>query len=85
VFASANGQWGPGHNSFTTTPDGITDLLVYHARNRRELIGTPLSDPDRHTRVQAFTTGPDGLPRFGEPVADGPYRLGDHLPQRRRP
>ena len=25
-------QFGPGHNSFTSTPDG-TDILVYHARN----------------------------------------------------
>lgn len=85
VFASANGQYGPGHNSFTTTPDGITDLLVYHARNYRELQGSPLSDPNRHTRVQAFTTGPDGLPRFGEPVPDGPYALTQHLPTRHRP
>ncbi|HEY8932393.1 MAG TPA: family 43 glycosylhydrolase, partial [Rariglobus sp.] len=27
------GQWGPGHNCFTTTPDRKTDILVYHARN----------------------------------------------------
>lgn len=75
VFASANGQFGPGHNSFTTTQGGRTDLLVYHARNYREIVGDPLHDPNRHTRVQAFGWGPDGLPRFGEPVPDGPYHL----------
>lgn len=74
VLASAQGQWGPGHNSFTTTLDGRLDLLVYHARNRRELQGDPLSDPDRHTRVQVFGWGTDGLPVLGEPAPDGPYR-----------
>lgn len=75
VFTSANGQHGPGHNSFTTTPDGAHDLLVYHARNYAHIVGDPLNDPNRHTRVQAFGWGADGLPSFGQPVADGPYEL----------
>lgn len=75
VFASGNGQYGPGHNSFTSTLDGRTDLLVYHARNYRELIADPLSDPNRHTRVQAFGWTADGFPDFGTPVPDGPYAL----------
>jgi GH43 family beta-xylosidase len=66
-------QFGPGHNSFTTTPDGKTDLLVYHARNYRDIVGDPLNDPNRHARVQAFTWRADGFPDFGTPVADGPY------------
>lgn len=74
VFASANGQFGPGHNSFTTTPDGATDLLAYHARSYERIEGDPLHDPNRHARVQAFGWGADGLPDFGQPVADGPYR-----------
>ena len=69
------GQFGPGHNSFTTTPDGKTDLLVYHARNYRDIVGDPLNDPNRHTRVQAFTWRADGFPDFGAPVADGPYSI----------
>jgi GH43 family beta-xylosidase len=69
------GQYGPGHNSFTTTPDGRTDLLVYHARNYRDIVGDPLNDPNRHARVQAFVWRADGLPDFGTPVADGPYSL----------
>jgi GH43 family beta-xylosidase len=68
-------QFGPGHNSFTTTPDGQTDLLVYHARNYRDIVGDPLNDPNRHTRVQAFGWRSDGFPDFGTPVADGPYSI----------
>lgn len=70
---AAASQFGPGHNSFTTTPDGRTDLLVYHARNYRDIVGDPLNDPNRHTRVQAFGWRTDGFPDFGTPVADGPY------------
>lgn len=73
VFASsdANRQWGPGHNSFTTTPDGKTDVLVYHARNYRDIVGDPLRDPNRHTRAQVIHWRADGTPDFGVPVADG--------------
>jgi GH43 family beta-xylosidase len=74
VFRSSakNGQWGPGHNAFTTTPDGKTDVLVYHARNYREIQGDSLHDPNRHTRAQVIHWRPDGMPDFGEPVADAP-------------
>jgi GH43 family beta-xylosidase len=72
VFRSsaANGQWGPGHNGFTTSRDGKTDILVYHARNYREIVGDPLRDPNRHTRAQAIKWRLDGTPDFGEPAAD---------------
>jgi len=74
VFKSSdtNGQWGPGHNSFTTTPDGRTDILVYHARNYRDIAGDPLRDPKRATRAQVIGWRADGTPDFGEPVADAP-------------
>ena len=77
VFRSseANGQFGPGHNSFTTTPDGRTDILVYHARNYKEIAGDSLANPDRSTRAQVIRWTPDGMPDFGAPVADGPYQL----------
>jgi GH43 family beta-xylosidase len=68
--SAANGQYGPGHNSFTTTPDGKTDILVYHARNYRDIVGEPLRDPNRHTRAQVLRWKADGSPDFGEPVAD---------------
>jgi GH43 family beta-xylosidase len=72
VFRSSeqNGQYGPGHNSFTTTPDGKTDVLVYHARNYRDIQGDPLHDPNRHTRAQAIQWRSDGTPDFGEPAKD---------------
>lgn len=66
----ANGIFGPGHNSFTTTPDGQTDLLVFHARDYAEIKGDPLHDPNRHTRVQAFGWKPDGQPDFGVPLPE---------------
>ena len=75
VLASSRSasQFGPGHNSFTTTPDGKTDVLVYHARNYEHIQGSPLRNPDRATRAQIIHWRPDGSPDFGTPVPDGPY------------
>ncbi|MFZ6756123.1 family 43 glycosylhydrolase [Undibacterium sp. Ji50W] len=66
---AANAQYGPGHNSFTTTPDGKTDVLIYHARDYREIKGDSLYDPNRHTRAQVFYWRADGTPDFGAPGA----------------
>jgi GH43 family beta-xylosidase len=65
------GQFGPGHNSFTVSPEG-DDLLVYHARNYENIVGDPLYDPNRHTRVQKLYWNADGTPHFGIPIPDGP-------------
>jgi GH43 family beta-xylosidase len=65
-----NSQYGPGHNSFTVSEDGIQDILIYHARNYREIVGDPLWDPNRHTRAQVFNWNQDGTPNFGTPVSD---------------
>lgn len=65
------GQYGPGHNCFTTTPDGSRDILVYHARSYKEINGDPLYDPNRHTRAQVLKWNPDGTPDFGIPIPDG--------------
>ncbi len=62
--------YGPGHNSFTVSEDGKTDLIVYHARNYTEITGDPLWDPNRHTRVQAISYDENGMPVFGRPVAE---------------
>ncbi|TMR88467.1 family 43 glycosylhydrolase [Nonomuraea basaltis] len=79
VFASsaATSQYGPGHNSFTTSEDGQSDILVYHDRNYRDISGDPLNDPNRRTRVQKMYWRADGTPDFGIPVPDGvtPVRL----------
>ncbi|MGA5299447.1 family 43 glycosylhydrolase [Nucisporomicrobium flavum] len=61
------GQYGPGHNSFTVGADGVTDVLVYHARDYRDITGDPLYDPNRHTRVQKLGWNADGTPSFGVP------------------
>ncbi|WP_078593924.1 family 43 glycosylhydrolase [Evansella clarkii] len=65
-----NGQYGPGHNSFTVSEDGEKDVLIYHARNYEEIEGDPLYDPNRHTRAQVISWNEDGFPVFGEPVPD---------------
>jgi GH43 family beta-xylosidase len=82
VFRSntATGQYGPGHNSFTVSEDGQSDILVYHDRNYRDISGDPLNDPNRRTRLQKLYWNADGTPNFGIPVADGPtpYRLRAH-------
>ncbi|MGK5554384.1 family 43 glycosylhydrolase [Actinomadura kijaniata] len=79
VFTSddATRQYGPGHNSFTVSEDGRSDVLVYHDRWYRDIQGDPLNDPNRRTRVQKLYWNADGTPNFGVPVPDGPtpYRL----------
>lgn len=78
VFTTNEGskQYGPGHNSFTTDEAG-NDVLVYHARSYRAIVGDPLYDPNRHARVQRLHWNADGTPNFGVPVGDGelPVRL----------
>lgn len=64
-------QYGPGHNSFTVAEDGVTDVLVYHARDYRVIVGDPLYDPNRHARVQKLYWHADGTPLFGVPVGKG--------------
>lgn len=59
--------YGPGHNCFTVSEDGSTDLMVFHARPYKELIGSALSDPNRHARVQPISWNTDGTPCFGVP------------------
>ena len=77
---AATGQYGPGHNSFTTSEDGRSDIVVYHDRNYKDITGDPLDDPNRRTRVQKLYWNADGTPNFGIPVADGatPVRLSSY-------
>jgi GH43 family beta-xylosidase len=67
-----NRIFGPGHNSFTTTPDGKQVILTYHARDYKEIQGDPLNDPNRHTRAQILNFHADGTPDFGEPLPKDP-------------
>ncbi|MEW2128733.1 family 43 glycosylhydrolase [Streptomyces sp. NPDC007259] len=82
VFTSnaATSQYGPGHNQFTVSEDGKSDILVYHDRSYKDITGDPLNDPNRRTRVQKLYWNADGTPNFGIPVADGstPVRLSSY-------
>jgi len=72
VFATCAEReiFGPGHNSFTVSEDGAHDVLVYHARNYREIVGDPLWNPDRHTCVQGVEWDAQGMPIFGLPARE---------------
>jgi GH43 family beta-xylosidase len=59
--------YGPGHNSFFTSPDGTEDWIVYHA-NPEPGQGC---GGKRSTRMQKFTWTTDGIPEFGNPVQLG--------------
>lgn len=73
VFSSSteNSQFGPGHNSFLVEPDG-TVLNIFHARNYRDIVGDPLKDTGRATRVQPLRFTTDGMPDFGLPLKERP-------------
>lgn len=80
VSNTATSQYGPGHNSFTVSEDGQSDILVYHDRSYRNISGDPLNDPNRRTRLQKLYWNADGTPNLGIPVADGitPMRFRSH-------
>ncbi|WP_114854147.1 family 43 glycosylhydrolase [Brachybacterium sp. YJGR34] len=60
-------RFGPGHNSFTTTPSG-EPVLVYHARTYTEIVGDPLRDPNRQACAQVLPVAADGTPQWGTPL-----------------
>lgn len=63
-------RYGPGHNSFVLAEDGETYLMVYHARDYKELQGTPLTDPNRHTHVRKLLWDENGYPDFAQDLSD---------------
>lgn len=64
VFSQANGVTGVGHASFTKSPDGTEDWIVYHAHKFADSF-----NDDRVVRAQKFTVN-GGTPIFGAPVAN---------------
>ncbi|WP_165249742.1 glycoside hydrolase family 43 protein [Paludisphaera soli] len=58
------GVYGPGHNSFFKSPDGLEDWIAYHAKS-----GTARSYADRSTRAQKITWDADGTPNLGKPLS----------------
>jgi GH43 family beta-xylosidase len=63
-------RYGPGHNSFTKTADGQTDVMIYHARDYKNIEGEPLYDPNRHTRARVLKWTENGMPYFGQEKGD---------------
>ena len=63
-------RFGPGHNSFTVSKDGKTDIMIYHARDYKEINGEPLYDPNRNTRARIVRWTADGMPDFGQDRED---------------
>lgn len=62
------GVYGTGHASFTTSPDGSEDYVVYHAQTTPD----PTANLYRTMRAQKFTWNADGTPNF--PLAEnGPF------------
>ena len=57
------GIYGPGHNSFTTDEAG-NDIMVYHARTEKEIVGNPLYNPNRHAMLMKLKWK-IGRPVFG--------------------
>ncbi|MDB5207770.1 MAG: family 43 glycosylhydrolase [Flavisolibacter sp.] len=62
----ANNVYGPGHNSFFTSPNGSENWIIYHA-NAAPMNGNGCGDA-RSPRMQKFTFNSDGTPNFGTPV-----------------
>lgn len=63
VFAKRDTAWGPGHHTFTTSPDGSEDWIVYHASTVKDR-----GWDGRTIRAQRFSWTADGTPVFGAPV-----------------
>ena len=65
VFAAAGDVHGPGHASFTVSPDGREDWIVYHSKT------STAPGWERVIRMQKFGWAADGSPSFGAPVPRG--------------
>lgn len=67
VFSAANGNFGTGHNSFFTSPDGTEIWNVYHS------VGNPQGScgNDRRVNARIVEWREDGTPDFGQPPEIG--------------
>lgn len=63
-------RFGPGHNSFTIAEDGETVIMIYHARNYKDIQGHELSDPNRATRARVVRWTESGFPDFRQNEGD---------------
>ena len=65
VFQAAGSVVGVGHASFTKSPDGTEDWIVYHAHRNPP---APAGEELRDVRIQPFTFFTNGTPNFGPPL-----------------
>lgn len=65
VFSGTTDVYGVGHASFTVSPDGSEDWIVYHSKK------DPAPGWNRAIRAQKFTWSTDGSPVFGTPAPTG--------------
>ncbi|MEK3885639.1 family 43 glycosylhydrolase [Paenibacillus sp. PL2-23] len=63
IFQSSNGIFGPGHHSFTTSPDGTEDWIVYHAARWSG------SGWTRAIHAKPFSWNADNTPNLGTPAS----------------
>lgn len=63
-------RYGPGHNSFTTDESGKNVIMIYHARDYKEIQGHELSDPNRATRARIVEWTESGFPDFMQHLGD---------------
>ncbi|WP_169086189.1 family 43 glycosylhydrolase [Paenibacillus sp. PL91] len=62
VFQSGNGLYAPGHHSFTKSPDGSEDWIIYHVAKYSH------AGWNREVRLQPFTWHADDTPNLGVPA-----------------
>ncbi|KAF1974480.1 arabinofuranosidase [Bimuria novae-zelandiae CBS 107.79] len=67
VLKSENGNYGPGHNGFFTSPDGTEISNVYHATAN----SAAACDGNRYTMVNKMNWNSNGTPNFGTPAKLG--------------
>ena len=65
VFTGTSNVFGVGHASFTMSPDGTENWIVYHSKV------DVAPGWNRVIRTQKFEWNTDGSPRFGVPTAPG--------------
>lgn len=63
-------RYGPGHNSFTIAEDGKTVIMIYHARDYKDIEGHELDDPNRATRARVVQWTASGFPDFMQNMGD---------------
>jgi GH43 family beta-xylosidase len=65
VFSSTATVFSPGHASFTRSPDGSEDWIIYHTARHAG------ARWNRQTRMQRFSWDSQGNPDFGDPISSG--------------